>query len=32
MVQKSALAGDVLGEEKFSQALTLDDLRYLFAE
>jgi superfamily II DNA or RNA helicase len=29
---KSALAGDVLGEEKFSQSLSLDDLRYLLAE
>jgi hypothetical protein len=29
---KSALAGDVLGEEKFSQSLNLDDLRYLLAE
>lgn len=30
--QKSALADDVLGEEKFSQSLTLDDLRYLFSD
>jgi SNF2 family DNA or RNA helicase len=29
---KSALAEDVLGEEKFSQSLTLDDLRYLFSD
>jgi hypothetical protein len=29
--QKSALAEDVLGEEKFSQSLSLDDLRYLFS-
>ncbi len=29
---KSALADDVLGEEKFSQSLTLDDLRYLFSD
>ncbi len=28
--QKSALAGDILGEERFSQALTVDDLQYLF--
>lgn len=28
---KAALAEDVLGEEKFAQALTLDDLRFLFA-
>ena len=28
---KAALAQDVLGEEKFSQSLTLDDLRFLFA-
>ncbi len=27
--QKSSLANDVLGEEKFSQSLSLDDLRYL---
>ncbi len=30
--QKKALAEDVLGEEKFSQGLTLDDLRFLFSE
>jgi SNF2 family DNA or RNA helicase len=30
--QKAALAGDVFGEERFSQSLTLDDLRFLFAE
>jgi hypothetical protein len=30
--QKAALADDVLGEERFSQSLTLDDLRFLFAE
>ncbi len=30
--QKTALADDVLGEEKFSQSLTLDDLRYLFSD
>ena len=30
--QKSALANDVLGEEKFSQGLSLDDLRYLLTE
>ena len=29
---KAALAGDVLGEETFSKSLTLDDLRFLFAE
>lgn len=29
--QKSSLAADVLGEEKFSQSLSLDDLRYLLA-
>ena len=29
--QKSSLANDVLGEEKFSQSLSLDDLRYLLA-
>ena len=29
---KSALAEDVLGEEKFAQALTLDDLKFLFAD
>jgi SNF2 family DNA or RNA helicase len=30
--QKAALFEDVLGEERFSQSLTLDDLRFLFAE
>jgi len=30
--QKKALAEDVLGEEKFAQGLSLDDLRYLLAE
>ena len=30
--KKSALASDVLGEEKFAQSLTLDDLRYLFTD
>jgi SNF2 family DNA or RNA helicase len=30
--QKSALMDDVLGEERFSQSLTLDDLKFLFAE
>ncbi|MBM3878357.1 MAG: DEAD/DEAH box helicase [Verrucomicrobia bacterium] len=30
--QKSALAEDVLGEEKFAQSLTLDDLQYLLAD
>jgi SNF2 family DNA or RNA helicase len=30
--QKKALADDVLGEEKFAQSLTLDDLRFLFAD
>ncbi len=29
---KSALADDVLGEEKFAQSLTVDDLRFLFSE
>jgi len=29
---KRALAEDVLGEEKFAAALTLDDLRFLFAD
>ncbi len=29
--QKGALMADVLGEEKFAQSLTLDDLRFLFA-
>ena len=27
---KSALASDILGEERFSQALSIDDLRFLF--
>ena len=30
--KKSTLASDVLGEEKFAQSLTLDDLRYLFTD
>ena len=30
--RKSALAEDVLGEEKFAQALTLDDLRFLLSD
>ena len=30
--QKKALADDVLGEEKFAQSLTLNDLRFLFSE
>ena len=30
--QKKALAEDVLGEERFAQSLTLEDLRFLFAE
>jgi hypothetical protein len=30
--QKKALAQDVLGEEKFSQSLTLEDLHFLFAD
>ncbi|HYG35943.1 MAG TPA: DEAD/DEAH box helicase [Clostridia bacterium] len=29
---KKALAEDVLGEEKFAQSLTLDDLQFLFAD
>jgi SNF2 family DNA or RNA helicase len=29
---KSALADDVLGEEKFSQSLTLEDLQFLFSD
>jgi hypothetical protein len=29
---KAALAQDVLGEERFSQSLTMDDLRFLFEE
>ena len=31
-LQKGALAADVLGEERFAQSLTLEDLRVLFAE
>jgi SNF2 family DNA or RNA helicase len=30
--QKKALAEDVLGEERFAQNLTLEDLRFLFAD
>lgn len=30
--QKKTLAEDVLGEEKFAQALSLEDLRFLFAD
>ena len=30
--QKAALMDDVLGEERFAQSLTLEDLRFLFAE
>jgi len=30
--QKKALAEDVLGEERFAQSLTLDDLQFLFAD
>jgi SNF2 family DNA or RNA helicase len=30
--QKSALAQDVLGEEKFAQSLTLNDLQFLFGD
>jgi superfamily II DNA or RNA helicase len=30
--QKASLAEDVLGEEKFAQTLTVEDLRFLFAE
>ena len=30
--QKKAVAEDILGEERFSQSLTVDDLRFLFAE
>jgi len=29
---KSSLAAEVLGEERFSEALTLDDLKFLLAE
>jgi SNF2-related domain/Helicase conserved C-terminal domain len=31
-IQKAQLADDVLGEERFSQSLTLEDLQFLFAE
>lgn len=30
--QKAALSNDVFGEERFSQSLTLDDLKFLFAK
>ena len=30
--QKSGLADDVLGEEKFAQSLSLDDLHFLFSD
>ncbi len=30
--KKKALAEDVLGEEKFSQSLTMQDLQFLFAD
>jgi hypothetical protein len=30
--QKKALAEDILGEERFAQALTLDDLHFLFSD
>jgi SNF2 family DNA or RNA helicase len=30
--QKSALADDVFGEEKFAQSLTVEDLQFLFAD
>jgi SNF2-related domain/Helicase conserved C-terminal domain len=30
--QKSQLANDIFGEEKFAQSLTLDDLRFLLAD
>ncbi len=30
--QKASLMDDVLGEERFAQSLTLEDLRFLFAE
>jgi SNF2 family DNA or RNA helicase len=30
--QKAALVDDVLGEERFAQSLTLDDLRFLFSD
>jgi SNF2 family DNA or RNA helicase len=29
---KAALADDVLGEETFARSLTIDDLKFLFAE
>ena len=29
---KSALAADILGEESFTRALTLDDFRFLLGE
>ena len=29
---KSSLAADVLGEERFAQSLTLDDLQFLLAD
>ena len=31
-VSKSALAADILGEESFTRALTLDDFRFLLGE
>lgn len=31
-ISKAALAADILGEERFAQSLTLDDLKFLFAE
>jgi len=30
--RKSALADDILGEEKFAQSLTIQDLQFLFAD
>ena len=30
--KKKALAQEILGEERFAQSLTLDDLRFLFAD
>ena len=30
--QKRGMADDVLGEEKFAQSLTLNDLHFLFSE
>lgn len=30
--QKASMAEDVLGEERFAQSLTVDDLKFLFAE